>query len=91
MGAPANFLLLALVLLSSSSGTFCHVQRTTAAAAPVADENLCDTCIAAARIASDYLCDFEFVAWAVEQVEGTLCEAVPQKEDCKQVRKRDEA
>ena len=76
-----------LALALSLGTTHCHVLPSAELLpAGLKDEKLCNTCIVTLRVVSDYLCDFEFMAWATDQIEQVLCEAVPQqKEECEQV------
>ena len=76
-----------LLLLLCVNFAQCHVVRQLPVTSVTSgDDNMCNTCVAAMRVASDYLCDFEFVAWAISQIDDTLCAAVAQREDCEQVR-----
>eukprot|EP00195_Chlamydomonas_chlamydogama_P010321 CAMPEP_0202893524 /NCGR_PEP_ID=MMETSP1392-20130828/3091_1 /ASSEMBLY_ACC=CAM_ASM_000868 /TAXON_ID=225041 /ORGANISM="Chlamydomonas chlamydogama, Strain SAG 11-48b" /LENGTH=316 /DNA_ID=CAMNT_0049577889 /DNA_START=189 /DNA_END=1139 /DNA_ORIENTATION=- len=54
---------------------------------PYGDSEACNSCMVVARVLSDYLCDYEFLGWAVETVDSTLCQALPdsQADACEQL------
>jgi hypothetical protein len=74
------------LFVASSKAHVSVVGHTLSGTNGLKDENACKTCQVVSRVLSDYLCDFEFIAWAVEKVDETLCASVPQKEQCEQVR-----